>query len=411
MDNIQLYSSKIDCCGCGACMNVCPKHAISMEEDEYGFLYPQINHEICIRCGQCKKVCGYQKKEPLLLPYEVYAAKASQTDVLSNAASGGIFGSISAEILKEQGVVYGCAFEHREDSLVAVHIRVDNFEDLAKLQGSKYVQSDMGIVFRQIREDLLKDKTVLFSGTPCQVDAVKHYINNCRVNHGCLYTVDIICHGVPNAHFFKDYMSSLSKKLNGRITDFKFRDKTNGWGLKAGVYYIDRRKKEKKKLLPVQLSSYYSIFLKSYSYRENCYSCKYAGRDRVGDITIGDYWGIEKVHPEYLKENGGNLTPETGISCLLVNTDNGKELIHNFGRNLVLYSSTLENAAFQNEQLNAPCKESDERNAVLELYRTGSYTAVEKWYSKLIGAKKYVYWLWNSLPRSLQLLLKRALPL
>lgn len=410
MDNIQLFGAKKDCCGCGACMNVCPKNAISMEEDAYGFLYPKIDHEICIRCGQCKKVCGYQKKDPLPLPQEVYAAESSLKDVSRNAASGGIFGTLAYEILIGKGVVYGCAYEHREGALVASHIRVDNIEDLARLQGSKYVQSDMDIVFREIRDDLIKDKTVLFSGTPCQVDAVKHYINSCRVHKGCLYTVDIICHGVPSARFFKDYMVSLSGKLNGKITDFKFRDKTNGWGLKAGVYYIDHRQKERKRLIPVQLSSYYSIFLKSYSYRENCYSCKYAGRNRVGDITIGDYWGIEKVHPEYLKENGGNLDSEIGISCLLVNTDKGEKLVHNYGKNLVLCDSTIENAAFQNEQLNAPCKEADERNTVLELYRTGSYGAVEKWYSKIIGNKKYVYMLWNGLPRSVQLFLKKALP-
>lgn len=404
-DKIILFEDKKDCCACGACVNICPKQAISMQEDENGFLYPVINDEKCIKCGKCKTVCAYQNVTEPAQPKETYAAQADDEKLLSLTASGGIFSAIALKVLENNGAVFGCSMENTSDGLQAKHIKVKSKEELKRLQGSKYVQSITGDIYSQVKKELQTSRPVLFSGTPCQVAALKSYLGNKIYNN--LYTIDIICHGVPGSGLFNAYIQDFEKKLNGTITEFRFRDKIKGWGYTGNVKYIIKDGKERTKLVPCKLSSYYILFLKSHIFRQNCYSCKYASPNRSGDITIGDYWGIENEHPEYLKSNGGDLDSDKGISCIIVNNECGKRMLDLFGDNLKLKSSEFEKAAKLNAQLKAPCKMSDLRGEIFNLYKDGGYQAVDSWYYKQIGYKKYVYKLFYSLPLGLQKVLKK----
>ncbi|WP_394871668.1 Coenzyme F420 hydrogenase/dehydrogenase, beta subunit C-terminal domain [Clostridium perfringens] len=386
-ENIILFSSKNECCGCGACMNICPKAAITMKDDEYGFVYPEINNDICIQCELCKKVCAFQNVNQSNCVLKSYASAAVDKNIVLTSSSGGVFTSISEEFIKAGGIVYGCSMENTDNGLFPKHIRVSNINELKKLQGSKYVQSDLGNCFIELKNDLLLGVKVMFSGTPCQVAALYSFLGNNKTD--LLYTVDIVCHGVPSINFFRDYISNLNKKVKGQIINFRFRDKSNGWRLQGAIDYIDNNGKKKTKLINSEVSSYFKLFLESSTYRDSCYNCKYTNKYRPGDITLGDYWGIENVHPEYLTRNLGTLEQKNGISCVLVNTLKGSELLNDFGVKLILKESSFSNVSAGNDQLNYPSEVNINRNKVLSIYRDGKYDAVEKWFNKRLGIKKY----------------------
>lgn len=403
----ELYGVKENCCGCGACANACPSNAITMIEDEYGFIYPNINETICINCQKCKKQCQYQCEVKLSEPVSTYAAMSSDKELLLKSASGGVFASIARAVINKGGLVAGCAMVITNNGLEPKHIMIDNIKDIEKLQGSKYVQSNMGDIYLKIKKELETGKFCLFSGTPCQVGGLKGFLGN--KSYANLLTIDIICHGTPSIKMFQDYLKVLSRNVKGRIVDFRFRDKENGWGLKASVSYKKNNGKICKKMLPVQLSSYYKLFLESHTYRINCYSCKYAGKNRIGDITIGDFWGIEQMHPNYLITNGGELDDKQGISCMMLNTQQGRIVFASIDNFLIEKVSTFEKVAKQNEQLNYPSKVSDKREYLLELYKEKGYSEIDKQYYKKLGLKKYVYSIWNVIPSSLQISIKKNL--
>lgn len=387
-DKVILYDNETQCCGCEACMNICPKSAISMQENSLGCTYPQIDREKCIECGLCKKVCHYQNKEMNTSLNESYASMSKDDELLRKSASGGIFATIAKNILKDGGSVFGCSMENEDGKVIPKHIEIENVKELQKLQGSKYVQSSIGFSYKLIKEKLDEGKNVLFSGTPCQVDGLKGFLGDKEYKN--LYTIDIICHGVPGQKMFSDYLKFLEKKLKGKIIGFNFRDKTIGFGFNAKVVYQKKNGEVKEKIIKSHMSSYYSLFLESEIYRENCYTCKYAGKDRAGDITIGDYWGVEKEHPEYVVENGGSLSVDKGVSCILVNNEQGKNLMETYGEGLIINESTFENASRWNRQLNQPSRHSDKREKVFKIYQEKGYKGVDKFFIKSVGVRYYV---------------------
>lgn len=398
---ICLYLKKKNCSACGACLNACHQNAISMNADEKGFLYPVIDKVKCIQCGKCQSVCNYQNKKSGNSPKNAYIGMTNNEKLLQKSASGGIFATIATEILNKGGAVYGCSLELREDTLYPMHIRIDKLEELSKLQGSKYVQSNVGNIYKNVQGDLNGGRIVLFTGTPCQIDALKGFLNGKEYSN--LLTMDIICHGVPSEKMFVDYLHILEKKLKGKIVSFVFRDKAAGWGFKGTVKYINGKEQLKKKSVPVILSSYYKLFLLAETYRENCYTCKYADMNRVGDITIGDFWGVEVEHPEAILENGGSMDVRQGISCILVNTEQGQVWLDKFGIDLLKVNSSIEKVARHNGQLNRPSKHSDQRSQILSLYEKYGYEAVDKWYYKSLGWKRYLYVIRHALPWALKL--------
>ena len=246
-------------------------------------------------------------------------------------------------------------------------------------------------------------KEVLFSGTPCQVDGLKGYLGK---DYSNLITVDIICHGVPNEKVFQGYIQSLENKLGGKVTNFYFRDKANGWGLNAKIVY-QKDGVEKVKLIQSGLSSYYKMFLESKIYRENCYTCPYASENRPADFTIGDYWGIEKEHPNYLTGNGGNINSKQGVSCLIVNTDKGEKLVKELSSKMDLMDSTFEKVKKGNAQLNQPSRRSGNREMLLKAFEDGGYDNLEKAYKKSLGKKYYARLLWGYTPLKVKRLINK----
>lgn len=379
MENSIKIENKSSCCGCRACLNICPKNAIIMKLDKIGNYYPYINEDKCVNCGLCKKTCLFNSYKNIREERKCYAAYSKSNDLLNKSSSGGIFSSIAYNFIKQGGYVCGCASYYEDSQIKITHIIIDNEKDLKKLQGSKYVQSNTVEIFPEIKKLLLNNKKVLFSGSPCQIVGLKSYLNK---DYDNLYTIDIICHGAPSQKIFYDYISYIEKNKNVKIYDFKFRDKLNGWNLSGDLYgKYKNNNKSIKYIFSNNESSYYYLFQKGYLYRESCYSCPYANSNRPGDITIGDYWGIEIEHPELAEKT------QKGISCLIINRLKGENLIENFGNNIEMIDSTFEKIQRNNSQLQHPTIEPDDNKQLLIIYEKYGYKAVEKEFVKIIGFK------------------------
>lgn len=374
-----------NCCGCGACLNICPKGAISMKKDKAGFIYPCIDKDKCINCGLCEKVCNYRKQSENDNNHIVksYASCTLNKDIIINSASGGIFAQIASNILKNDGIVYGAALEKIDDIWVCHHKRVNDLKGLTQLQGSKYVQSNIENTYSLAKQDLNDGKTVLFSGTPCQISGLYGYLNGKKYDN--LYTIDIICHGVPSNDLFDKYLSFLENKYKKKITDFKFRDKSKNWG----QYYFKISFEDKSfKSLQAYKSSYYQLFLNSETCRENCYSCPYSNLKRPGNISIGDYWGISEEYPEYIEDK--KIDEKYGISCLIVNNTHGNELIEKFGDNLSMLDSNVQKIVKHNHQLSHPSIPKGNRKKVYNLLENHCYDELSSYYKKRYFIKNII---------------------
>lgn len=399
---IKLYEKKEECCGCRACLNICPQKAILMKNDEYGYSYPAIDADKCIHCGLCKIVCAFQSGEEKQGYLDTYVAVSKTTD-LKKSASGGLFASIAKRFLQTGGLVAGAALLQDEQYLTPKVLIVDDEKNMHMLLGSKYVQCDMGDVYPEVKNYLIEGRQVLFSGTPCQVAALKRYLKKDYEN---LFTIDIICHGVPSAQFFQDYIKFKESKYKFKTTGFEFRDKTCGWKMTGKLSY-QKKNKAGDIILYGNEESYYSLFLDAKTYRDSCYQCKYACSKRPGDITIGDYWGVAKEHPDVLKVNHGILDSRLGISCMIVNSDKGRTYLDNYSGDFVLYESSFEKAQRHNGQLSHPSVYSKERNDIMELYQEQGYCAVEKWYKSHRSKKYYLNWINNRMPESIKNIIKK----
>lgn len=374
---------KEKCCGCSVCENACPVSAITMKYDESGANYPVIDHNKCIECGKCVRVCPMQNKIEHAEPQNVYAAVTSNSDPFLST-SGGIFASLATSVLADGGYVVGASMNITKDGRVAIqHKVISDITELYSLLGSKYVQSNMGGVYKEIKSLLMSGQKVLFSGTPCQVNAVNNYLSKDYEN---FITVDIICHGVPGQKYFADYFEYISRKLRTVIKNIKFRDKRAGWDLQGSIVLG----KSKIKLpFKVNASSYYSHFLKMLNYRESCYQCPYANCRRPSDITIGDYWGIQKYDPEFLQNRGGPFDASHGISCVMINTNKGKRIFEEYKAGFEYRQTALEKIKIENGQLSAPSKLSSEREAIMRTYALSGYAGVEKYFRRKSGVRYY----------------------
>jgi coenzyme F420-reducing hydrogenase beta subunit len=346
-----------ECSGCLACLNVCPTQAITKDEDAYGFIIPEISKEQCIHCGLCEKVCEFVNPINKNTPYKVFAGISKNQDVLRRSTSGGIFFECAKQIIEKGGVVYGCAFS---DNFTVQHIRVEALADLKKLQGSKYVQSDMGTIYQEVKKDLENNRLVLFSGTPCEISGIKHIIEDQKN----LFTIEIICHGVPSQRFFNDYLLYETKKQKKNIIDFCFRDKRKGWRCSGSITFKSENAKDAAKYINVSNSYYYYYYYmkKPEIYRGSCYICPFAKTERCADITLGDYWRVERKHPEIDSKNG--------VSLILINSVQGNDLITMIKDNCLLYESKLDYAKQFNKQLSYPTIVKD-RNVLIDWSKLG----------------------------------------
>lgn len=321
-------ASHYHCTGCGACFNACKVGALSLVSDEEGFRYPKIDPQKCIHCNSCERACPADQLVPGEEETKAYYAFASDEQICKSSSSGGLFSLIAAQILEQGGVVFGAGYD---ESFRVCHRRIDSLDQIPLLRTSKYVQSDTLQTFRET-EDLLKaGRKVLFAGTPCQIAALKQFLAK---DYDALYTQDIICHGVPSPGVWTEYLRQMHQKP---IQSVSFRDKTLGWndfGMK--ICYEDGTSYFKK----ATEDPFERAFLANLILRPSCYQCQYKTVERVSDITLADYWGVEAVHPE--------LKDQQGVSLVLTHTQKGEALLNAASQQAVIHETDLQKATTMN---------------------------------------------------------------
>ena len=304
---IENALQKERCTGCSTCSNSCPYNCITMEENDEGFLYPKVDQEKCKNCKICIKKCPVLNKEDNMQEQQDIIACYSKDEYNRKiSSSGGCFGEFSKKILSQNGVVFGVGYDK---NLNVIHKYAKDVKELEQLQGSKYVQSNVDKIYSKVKDFLNQDIDVLFSGTPCQIAGLKSFLGK---EYDNLYTIDIVCHGVPSQKLFNKYLEKYGNE--NMVKDVKFRDKTNGWKdssmkiiLKNGVENIKLAKKD----------DFIKCFLSNICLRESCYNCEF--KQSQADITIGDFWGVNDIKPE--------INDNKGVSILFINTRKGKSLL------------------------------------------------------------------------------------
>ncbi len=330
------------CSGCGACASVCPNGCITMIPDEEGFLYPSIDKERCINCSLCSKRCPViNKAERLNKEILSYAARAKDEEILLKSSSGGIFPLLAKSILSEGGVVFGAAF--CQDFSVK-HRFIQSEEELPLLQGSKYVQSEIGESYIQAKALLEEGRQVLFTGTPCQIGGLYAFLNK---NFDNLITQDIICHGVPSELVWKSYVATLEEEAHAKLSSAYFRDKKLGWknfslscSFENGTKYSRSHRED----------LYFKAFLMNMCLRPSCYQCAFKDKYRQSDITLADFWGIENICQEFNYHNGASL--------VIINSQKGKRLFNSLSQELVFRQVDFEKSI----TFNSPMVQSVPRN-------------------------------------------------
>lgn len=335
---MPILANQETCTACMACLNACAKGAISFVQDNESFLQPQVDADRCVECHLCEKVCPEIQQEFYQhdAAGDVYAGW-NKTD-RQVSSSGGAFSSIARYVLAKGGVVYGSTLD---ENLECKHIEVTDIAGLDKLRGSKYMQSATGTTFMAVKKHLIAGKDVLFSGTPCQVSGLYSYL---KKEYPKLITMDLICHGVPSNEIFSQYVKKLKNRLgkaeNLRITNYEFR-RRDGWGFSPS---ISTTISNCRKIYGID-ALYMSAFDRAATFRRSCYQCHYATANRVGDFSIGDFWGLghQGVPFKY------DMTK--GVSLLLVNSDKGRVIITELGEDDFYVKRTLEEAAARNHNL------------------------------------------------------------
>ncbi|MBU5487103.1 Coenzyme F420 hydrogenase/dehydrogenase, beta subunit C-terminal domain [Clostridium sp. MSJ-8] len=348
-----MICSKDNCTGCYACYNICPKQCISMEEDEYGYIYPTIDEESCVNCKACEKVCPSNVPiDDFKKPMKTYASWSNDEKDRVTSSSGGLSSVIATYVVENGGYVFGAVYE---EGLNVRHIEVNNIEGLKRIKESKYTHSSIEDTFRNAKRLLNNNKDVLFVGTPCQIAGLLKYLGKTYDN---LLTIDIICHGVPSNRMLQEYVRDTTSE---KVDKVRFRSGTDN---NFAITFLQNDKIVYKKHF--RESEYYMGFMEGMIYRENCYKCTYARKERISDITLGDFWGIGEKIPF-------NHNVDKGVSVVLCNTDKGIAIVDKIKDRVFIEERTLEEAVFKNEQLNKPTRRHPKRNQFLDLYKNKSF--------------------------------------
>lgn len=345
-------TDKKNCYGCTSCYAICPHKAIIMKEDERGFKYPLVDEKKCIDCGLCVKSCpkilGNQHKKTS----SFFAVTHCNDEIRTSSSSGGVFSALAQDVIDRNGVVYGAVYD---SDFNVKHIRADN-EEWKKMRTSKYVQSDIGDNFENVKADLKSGRTVLFTGTPCQVDGLNRYLDN--LDKSRLITCDLVCHGVPSPLIWRDYLELIRNETRNEIGKVNFRNKRDaGWH--NSTLCIENS--EGKVLINEShdKSLFSLLYFSHLILRPSCYFCEYSNLKRAGDISIGDYWGIEKYHPE--------LDDNKGISLVLVNTGKGRTIIQDLEKKCA-FTILCEDECMQ-PNLKAPAQDYGGTEAFWQTYK------------------------------------------
>lgn len=359
------------CVGCGVCKAVCKFDAIRLLNDFKGFTYAYVDLQKCVKCGKCNRVCPVEGKVNFESDDQSIFAYKAPNELRKNSASGGAFAELATSILSDNGVVYGASMQ---EGFSVKHIRCDSIDNLHELQGTKYVQSDLNSCFVAVKKDLIDNREVLFSGTPCQVYALKKYLQSEKIDFKNLILVDIICHGVPSPDFFKNFIIWLGEKYKSRVKQYNFRSKKISWRgdsctaeLETGKQLSNDRK----------VSSYMNVYYSGNITRECCFDCKFTNTKRVSDITISDYWGIENFASEF--------EDKLGVSMIIINSAKGEELLNKVdGQKMV---GNLD--AAKQSQLYKPCTKPDKHKEFWELYKKKGIGECLNSYGGFDGVLKY----------------------
>lgn len=323
---------KKKCCGCSACVSICPKQCISMKIDEEGFAYPKVNKDICVECGLCKKTCPVIRDEYTKdVNVKAYVSYTNDYETRIKSSSGGLFSMFAEEILNENGIVFGAAFD---DKFLVYHIAITDIKDLKLFQGSKYLQSNIGDSYKKAKDFLDKGRKVLFSGTACQIAALKAFLGK---EYGNLFTIDVLCHGVPSPKVWQRYVKEKESEYKSLAKNIEFRNKTEGW--KKFSIKIDF-KDSKSYRENLNIDDYMKLFLRNICLRPSCHDCKFKSLNRPSDITLGDCWGIEKYMPD--------MDDDKGTSVVLVHSESGQEMLNSLKDKISLKEAEVDRALSPN---------------------------------------------------------------
>ena len=324
MPNIVRIVEEKRCYGCASCYNSCVKSAITMERDEQGFSIPRVDKSKCVNCGVCDTRCPARKEnfgttKDTSYTQKVYSVRLKDTAVRKVSSSGGLFTALSTAILERGGYVSGAVWDEHFN---VRHCITTDTSVRDKMRQSKYIQSEIGDCFCKIRKQLKDNKYVLFTGTPCQTAALKLFLKG--ENTDRLILCDVLCGGNVSPLFFHDYLDYIENRKNDKVKSVCFRTKKIGWKqhhicveLNHSIYEGARRDNE----------PFFDLYLKKMIIRPSCFSCQFAGTERNSDLTLGDFWGIDKVDPD--------VDDDIGISFLSVNTLKGAELFENVKGNIL----------------------------------------------------------------------------
>ncbi len=385
-------TNKEDCVGCNACVQICPKQCISMSEDSQGFRYPHVDLNLCINCHLCEKVCPVINQAAPRQPQKVYAAKNNDQAIRQASSSGGIFYALASSIIRQGGVVFGAKFD---DKWQVIHSYTETLQGITQFQTSKYVQSDIGQSFLQARAFLNQGRKVLFSGTPCQIAGLKLFL---RKDYGDqLLTLDIVCHGVPSPGIWRQYLENLLRQLGAKensdfqstlndkmpvITGINFRDKKLGWKKYGFSVHAVVRQDDKNTdfqstnspsgaeifFQPHYENLYMQGFLSDLYLRPSCYACPAKCGKSHSDITLADFWGIDKSYPQYYADNL--------YSLVMIKNTGGSDVL-SFVKEIVKKEASYEIAVKGNPSIEMSVRKPSNYDAFWHSYAFNGLTAIK----------------------------------
>lgn len=392
--NISILTHE-DCCGCRACGDICPVKCIIFQTDSEGFYYPVVDESICVRCGRCVGVCPELNVRSNDASDDVMAAYATSLNKRQEGSSGGLFGVLASYFIDKGGKVWGASFDN---SLKLKHTSATTPEELKPLLRSKYLQSDTSECYHQIAKDLKNGIITLFAGTPCQCNALRNYVGQDER----LYLIDVICHGVPSQDLFDRSIHWLENKQDCKVKEFTFRSKYKGALHPQAFSYICEKKGKRVQIngLHYQFPFYFG-FQKYITLRPSCYTCKWAKTERAGDITLGDFWGIERLDP--------SLDPKTGISEVIVNTDKGDRLIKDIIENGLIWSKsfTLCDVVLNNGCLHSPTRLKPERAELFSELGSDTFDNVVR--KHLVSKRQWIFDIYYALPGVIRKFLRKIM--
>lgn len=372
---MEIWLEKKDCTGCGACFNVCPKGAIRMVEDESGFKYPVINHDLCIDCGLCKRTCPVLKKsspQKFDTP-KVYAAWSKDKDNRFKSTSGGLFTEIVTPIIEKKGFVVGASYD--ENNMV-YHKIVNDLEGLKELRQSKYLQSDTKNIYADTKKLLDNDKLIAFCGAPCQVSGLYKYLKKDYKN---LLTIEFICRGMNSPKAYKAWLGEIEKSENKKVSKVWFKYKENGWKASPKCTRVDFTDGDFK-VFNGNENTYMEGYLNSNLYiRPACGTCRFNGLPRQADITLADFWGIN-----------GELDDDEGTSLVIINTETGNAFFENIKDKIFYDERKLEEVYDGNICFSTAVDINKKSEEFLKNVSENNFSEMVKKYSKISLSRKLI---------------------